>query len=565
MPGENSGTVVQIGEWAVNPALDTISRGAETEKLEPRTMRLLMCLANSAGTVVSVDRLLTEVWSGVVVSSASVYQAVSQLRKLLGDTDPTPTYIVTVPRRGYRMIAAVRHVETSDEVAPSTPPSMVEDFQRYSHERPDRAALAPVLRRVRKFLHRNATAVGFAVLSAIAILLALGASNLILLRRANVAPPPSIAAPARSVAVLPFVNMSSDKEQDYFSDGLTDELIDLLSQVQDLRVPARTSSFFFKGKNEKVAVIAQELGVANVLEGSVRKAGNALRVTVQLIRADNGYHLWSKTYDGDTTDIFKVQDAVAAAVVEVLKAKLAPAQPIASSRTANPEAYNQFLLGRQLFNRSDLDDFRRAVVAYQKAIALDPNYAAAYAGLAFAEADVADYTGDAEGLKRAEAAADKAIPLAPEEADGYAARGYLRLIYGWDWVGAQTDLARALAINPSDSTVQRRQSNLFESLGRLPEAIATVRKAIDLDPLSGFAWHTLGLYLIFSRDYPAAHEALHRALEILPESAVALNSLGTLQLLEGKAAEALLTFHKNSFESFKLLLGPEVELVHQDS
>jgi TolB-like protein/DNA-binding winged helix-turn-helix (wHTH) protein/Flp pilus assembly protein TadD len=560
MPTENVAGVMQIGAWLVDASLDSISRGAETQKLEPRTMRLLLCLAHSAPEVVSVDKLLTEVWSGVVVGSASVYQAVSQLRKLLGDTDPAPTYIATVPRKGYRMIAAVRRVETSDEVAPNTPASMAEDLQRDSHEEPVIARLSAVLYRVRKFVHRNTAAVGLAAVSVIAILLAFGVGHLMLLRRDNFALPPAFAAPSRSVAVLPFVNVSSDKEQDYFSDGLTDELIDLLSQVQDLRVPARTSSFFFKGKNERVAVIARELGVANILEGSVRKAGDALRVTVELIQADNGYHLWSKTYDGDTKDIFKVQDAVSAAVVDVLKAKLAPAQPIASSRTANPEAYNQFLLGRQLFNRSDLDDFRRAVVAYQKAIALDPNYAAAFAGLAFAEAYVADYTGDAEGLKRAETAAEKAIPLAPEEADGYAARGYLRLIYRWDWSGAQTDLARALAINPSDSTVQRRHGDLFESLGRLPEAIAAVRKAIELDPLSSLAWHTLGLYLIFSKDYPAAHEALRRALEIQPDSVVALNAFGMLQLLEGNAAEALLTFRKNRFDGFRL---PGVAMAEQ--
>jgi TolB-like protein/DNA-binding winged helix-turn-helix (wHTH) protein/Flp pilus assembly protein TadD len=550
MPTENVAGVMQIGAWLVDASLDSISRGAETQKLEPRTMRLLLCLAHSAPEVVSVDKLLTEVWSGVVVGSASVYQAVSQLRKLLGDTDPAPTYIVTVPRKGYRMIAAVRRVETSDEVSPSTPASMADNIQRGARE-PVMARLSAVLYRIGKSVHRNTSAVGLAAASAIVILLALGV-GLMLLRRDNVASPPAFAAPSRSVAVLPFVNVSSDKEQDYFSDGLTDELIDLLSQVQDLRVPARTSSFFFKGKNERVAVIARDLGVANILEGSVRKAGDALRVTVQLIRADNGYLLWSKTYDGDTKDIFKVQDAVSAAVVDVLKAKLAPAQPIASSRTANPEAYNQFLLGRQLFNRSDLDDFRRAVVAYQKAVALDPNYAAAFAGLAFAEAYVADYTGDAEGLKRAETAAEKAIPLAPEEADGYAARGYLRLIYRWDWSGAQTDLARALAINPSDSTVQRRHGDLLESLGRLPEAIAAVRKAIELDPLSSLAWHTNGLYLIFNQDYPAAHEALRRALEIQPDSVVALNAFGMLQLLEGNAAEALLTFRKNSFDGFRL-------------
>ena len=158
--------------------------------------------------------------------------------------------------------------------------------------------------------------------------------------------------PEKSIAVLPFVDMSEKRDQEYFSDGLTEELLDMLSQVPDLRVPARTSSFYFKGRSEDIPTIAQKLRVAHVLEGSVRKAGNTIRVTAQLIRADNGYHLWSKTYDRDFKDIFKVQDEIAAAVVEALKAKLLPAQEISSRhKTTNTEAYRQYLLGNQFRTR----------------------------------------------------------------------------------------------------------------------------------------------------------------------------------------------------------------------
>jgi len=170
--------------------------------------------------------------------------------------------------------------------------------------------------------------------------------------------PPQGAIPEKSVAVLPFIDMSEKKDQEYFSDGLSEELIDLLAQVQDLRVPARTSSFAFKGTADDVPSIAQKLRVAHVLEGSVRKAGNTLRVTVQLIRADNGYHLWSRTYDRDIKDIFKVQDEIAAAVVEVLKAKLAPAQAVAAYRSSNTEAYNQYLLGKRFHSRGNVDGWR---------------------------------------------------------------------------------------------------------------------------------------------------------------------------------------------------------------
>src|SRR5579872_6711347 len=180
------------------------------------------------------------------------------------------------------------------------------------------------------------------------------------------------AIPEKSIAVLPFVNMSSDKEQEYFSDGLTEEMIDLLGQVPGLRVPARTSSFYFKGRNDSLASMAQQLKVANVLEGSVRKAGKRLRITAQLVRADNGYQLWSQAYDRDDTDVFAVQDDIAKAVVSALQVKLAGEAPATGSRgTTNPEAYNQYLLGRQLDRRDSPEADRHAVEAYRKALALD--------------------------------------------------------------------------------------------------------------------------------------------------------------------------------------------------
>jgi TolB-like protein len=364
--------------------------------------------------------------------------------------------------------------------------------------------------------------------------------------------PPRGTIPEKSVAVLPFIDMSEKKDQEYFSDGLSEELIDLLAQVQDLRVPARTSSFAFKGKADDVPSIAQKLRVAHVLEGSVRKAGNTLRVTVQLIRADNGYHLWSRTYDRDIKDIFKVQDEIAAAVVEVLKAKLAPAQAVAAYRSSNTEAYNQYLLGKRFHGRGNGDGWRRAIDAFRKAIALDPDYAAAYASLALSEYALADSTGDAAGQKQAMADAERAIILAPQEADGYASRGVLRMNGNWDWNGAEADLQKALALDPASDKVQGNYATLLERLGRLPEAIAVGRRATEIDPLSAIAWSNLGQYLTFHRDYPGAHEALRRCLEINPESNFGGHHAAILRLLEGNAAEALATARKIGIEAFRL-------------
>ena len=354
----------------------------------------------------------------------------------------------------------------------------------------------------------------------------------------------------KSIAVLPFVDMSEKKDQEYFSDGLSEELIDLLAQVQDLHVPARTSSFYFKGKQSTIAEIAKSLGVSHVLEGSVRKSGNTLRVTAQLIRADNGYHLWSKSFDRDVKDIFKVQDEIAAAVVEALKAKLLPAPQLANAyRTTNTEAYNQVLLGNSSLNRGNEDGLRGALQAYRKAIALDPNYAAAYAGLAFSEFLVADATGDAEMMQRAVTAADRAVALAPDLPVAYVARGILRSTHSWDWTGAQADIEKALALDPGDGQAQGLYGHLLASLGRLPEAIAAAKKAIELDPLSGWPWEDLGVYLMASGQFAAARPAISRALELNPEASQMSYSLGQLELLEGHAQEALTVFRRIGYEA----------------
>jgi TolB-like protein len=352
----------------------------------------------------------------------------------------------------------------------------------------------------------------------------------------------------QSIAILPFVDMSEKKDQEYFSDGISEELIDLVTRGTDLRVPARTSSFYFKGKQVTIAEVAKALAVTHVLEGSIRKSGNTIRVTVQLIRAADGYHLWSSTYDRELKDIFKVQDDIAAAVVEVLKSKLAA--PAAGSRPTNPDAYSELLLGRQFFNRGNPAGFKSAIADYHRAITLDPGYAAAYAGLAMAEAYWADNGGEPADVERALADADKAIALAPHLADGYVARGWLRFSRKWDWQGAQADLEKAIQLDAGDSTSERRYGGLLASLGRLPEGVSAARKAIDIDPLSNAAWGNLGVYYNGAGQYADARKALDRALEINPDSVYASWNLGLTELLDGRAEQALAAFPGSNAAAF---------------
>jgi TolB-like protein/DNA-binding winged helix-turn-helix (wHTH) protein len=284
-------TMLRIGDWCVNPKSGQISRNGETARLEERTMRLLLCLAGHAGEVVSIDDLLNQVWSGVTVTPDSVYQAVATLRRQLGDDPKQPTYIATVPRLGYRMVATV---------SPWADPSM-------------RPAPGP------RFRARFTLAAGAALCLAlvVALLFRGKAAN------DNFAVPPAMAPqPQKSIAVLPFLDLTEKMNHEAFADGMTEELIDKLSKIPGLRVPPPTSSFYFKGKQIPIADIAKKLGVAYVLDGSVRKSGARLRVAARLIRADNGYVVWSETYDRPHGDILWIQDDIAGEVTKALRASI---------------------------------------------------------------------------------------------------------------------------------------------------------------------------------------------------------------------------------------------------
>ncbi len=394
------------------------------------------------------------------------------------------------------------------------------------------------------------------LVAAVVALAVLGAilSSVLLLRTQT--PAPTVGA---SIAVLPFVDLSPDRDQEYFADGLAEELLGVLAKVPQLRVVGRTSSFAFKGRNEDLRTIGQKLDVATVLEGSVRKSGDRLRITAQLVNIADGFHLWSETYDRTLTDVFAVQDEIAGAVVEALKVQLLPGERPASAqqRTANPEAYNQFLLGRYLASRGGVDDARLSLEAYEKAVTLDSTFAGAYAALALAQLNLAEETGAsaaelAEGQRRAQESADRALALDPDDALGYQVRGSMRRRLSWDWAGALTDFERALALDPGESGIHRNLGYVLGNLGRLPEGIAAAKKATELDPLSPQAWKGLGDLLQFDGQLAAARLAYQRNLEIRPQEPRGRYHLGNLSLLEGKAGEALTDFEGTTLEVFRL-------------
>jgi TolB-like protein/DNA-binding winged helix-turn-helix (wHTH) protein len=304
--------MLRIGDWCVDPAASQISRDRETARVDVRTMRLLLCLAEHAGELVSIEDLLNQVWSGVTVSQDSVYQAVASLRRLLGDDPRQPTYIETVPRLGYRMVAKVSPWEnTSVAPAEASPPLGSEDPSSTAKVPPNPGP------------HRK---IWFALTAGAPLCLAIGFTSWAFLahgKAANnnpTASPAAVSQPQKSIAVLPFLDLTEGMKNEEFADGMTEELIDKLSKIPGLRVPAPTSSFYFKGKQIPVADIAKSLGVAYVLDGSVRKSGGRLRVAARLVRADSGYVVWTETYDRPFNDILMVQDDIAGEVTKALSA-----------------------------------------------------------------------------------------------------------------------------------------------------------------------------------------------------------------------------------------------------
>ncbi len=373
------------------------------------------------------------------------------------------------------------------------------------------------------------------------------------LERGEPAPP----APGRvaSIAVLPFVNRSAGAEDEYFSDGLADELIGVLARIRGLRVVARSSSFTFKGRQATVGEVGRALHVETVLEGSVRKAGSRVRISVQLVKVSDGFHLWSETYDRTLDDVFAVQDDIAHSVVKELRTTLlgeeadsaasglakADVARAAKGRATDPEAHRLYLQARYLIDRWTREDVGRAIGHLREALELDPEFALAWAGLGRAYAYEAGlgWVPVAEGYERARVAVERALALEPDLAEAHVQMGWIRLHYDWDWHGAETSFGRALSLAPGHARALRGAGLLAGALGRFEEAIGLHRRALEQNPLSAAAYHNLGLALHAANRFGEAEEVYRRALELTPERPGAHAHLALTLLARSRGGEAL--------------------------
>ena len=380
--------------------------------------------------------------------------------------------------------------------------------------------------------------------------------------------PPELNTP--SIAVLPFVNMSRDEENEYFADGLAEELLNVLSKIRGLRVVSRTSSFSFKGTKLDIPTVAQKLNVATILEGSVRKSGKRVRITAQLIEVATDSHLWSNTYDRELEDIFAVQDDIAQSVVKELRAALlgekadvassapvkAEVQAAAKGRGENAEAYRLYLQGRFFEDRFTRHDTAKAIAYYQQALAIDSDYALAFTALSRAYSNQASYSWDTtvfEGYAKAREAAERSLQLDPDLVEGHAALGQIRMFHDFDWKGADASFRRALELSPGDASVLRDAGVLARNLGRSEEGLALVRRAVALDPLNASTHLSLARSCLFANLVDEAEAEMSKALELNPLGELAHFWLGRIRIQQKRLEDAEEMFQRETHDTFRLL------------
>jgi TolB-like protein/Flp pilus assembly protein TadD len=464
--------VFRVGAWRVDPALDEISKGNETVKLEPQTMRLLVCLAEHAGGVVSVEQLLDQVWKDVIVTPNSVYHAVATLRRILGCDAKNPTYIANTLRRGYRLVTPV--VPWVDAPSVQSADSMTTPMTD------------------------------------------------------------------QSIAVLPFVDMSEKQDQGYFADGMAEEVVNLLTKVPGIRVIGRTACSQFKGKSEDLRRIGSVLGAAYAVEGSVRRSGNRLRVTAQLIGTQDGSHLWSGSYDKDFDEVIKIQDQIAAGLVRALQVAVGldlPSRPILK----NAVGYDLYQRGRHALDRFDKVGFESAAGYFEQALALDPSALRAAESLALVHIYIAEwgYAPPRESFERARTSCERVLKLDPMSGMAHAQLALINAVYDWDWAAAVAEVQRALALDPRDPGILVTAGIIHLALDRFDEAAAFFNAASALDPLGAVSHGELGTIYYRSGRLAEAEAEFRRALDISPTFLWAHWSLGTVLLTAGRLDAAL--------------------------
>jgi TolB-like protein/DNA-binding winged helix-turn-helix (wHTH) protein/Tfp pilus assembly protein PilF len=517
--------------FRLDTANQCLWRGQERVSIPPKPYDMLRYLVENPGRLVTQDELLEKLWPETYVNPELIRKYILDIRKVLGDRPDKPEFIETVTKRGYRFIALV-----TDESAAESDSRETEGKITKERAGPDTPRSELKSGSGKRILLKVAIMAALAVAATIVIGGQLRSSR----KGANA---PSLSN--TSIAVLPFADLSPGKDQEYFSDGLSEQLINDLAKVSGLKVAGRSSAFQFRGKSEDLREVGRKLGVSNILEGSVCRKGNHVRITAELVKADDGFQLWSQKYDREIDDIFTVQDEIARAATVAMQVKLLGnnGQPVASSlRSPDPESYQAYLQGQYFAARGlDKGDLQKALGFADNAILLDPKYAPAWAQRArvlecLASLALIDNT---RGFRDARESAEKAIALDPGLASAYLTLGMIQVDHDWDWDGADVSLKKAEMLEPGGAEVFDDRAYLARTLGRIDDAIELFRQAVALDPLRGDFYLALGYELYFASRFDEARNALQRAKELNPEISSLHLTLGKILLAEGHADQAL--------------------------
>ena len=511
-----------LGEVTVYPLEGRLISGDRKRRLTPRAMDVLLYLAERAPAVVERDSLLQDLWGGRAQSDEPLNKVISELRRALDDNAANPTYIQTITKRGYQILAATAPLEAEE------PP--------------------------RKPLPKKLIAAG--VLGLVALVLFAfferGTNEIATFENPT-------------IAVLPFVDMSENGDQEYFSDGISEELLNLLARAPELRVISRTSAFSYKNKDVSIPVVARELGASHVLEGSIRKSGAQIRITAQLIDARHDTHIWSETFERTLDDIFAVQDEIAAQVVEQLKIKLHGDAP--SVRAANSEAYNLVLQARYLHRQGTQDSMAAAIELLRQAVAIDPDYAAAWAAMALEYMSQADQAllPFEETYALAREAANRALALDAANAAAHRSLGWIARNYDHDFTTAARHFERALAMEPTNVDGISNAAFTALYLGRVDQAIALGEFMIGRDPVSATGNTELGLFYLYAGRFDDAIASFRTSLTLSPDYIGAYYQIGTALLLKHKPQAALSAIEDEPGNIWKLIGSAMAYHAHGDT
>jgi TolB-like protein/DNA-binding winged helix-turn-helix (wHTH) protein/Tfp pilus assembly protein PilF len=487
-------TIIRFGVFDLDPQAGELRKTGHRIPLRPQAARLLALLARRPGQVLTREELKDEIWGKetFVDFEHGLNLCIRQIREALGDDAANPRYVETLPRHGYRFIAPVHDTQSATDSAV--------DLQRIAHNTTPITS-AP---------SRSYRPVAIFGAIAAAVLIAVVATNPGEWRARLLG---STVRPVRAIAVLPLQNLSGDPAQDYFADGMTEAITTDLARMESLQVISRTSTMQYKTAQKSLPVIAHELNADAIVEGSVQRSGNRVRVTAQLVRAADDRHLWAETYERDFRDILALQDDVASAIAKQVESRLGgpPPQPLAKAQTISPEAYETYLKANYYLDQFDL---QKSIDYYNQAIKLDPNYAPAYAHMAdayfflgfFGAMPPRQAWGKVKEAGLLAVAKDERLP------EGHGALALAKLHYDWDFAGAEQEFRRALDLNPNNADIRHSYAHYLMAMGRMDESDAESRRAVELDPVDDGLTDCLCWHRYAARKYESS---IQLALEVL--------------------------------------------------